>query len=284
MTSVIPDLAGVLVVLGGILGLIIGSFLNVVVWRLPRGESLSHPGSACPNCGHAIRWWDNIPVVSWVLLRAKCRDCGVAISARYPAVEIATGGAFAIVVAWRLAVDANWLESGASFFSAVSSLAAFLYLAAISVALAIIDLESHKLPNRIVLPAYGVAIVLLSAASLLAGNFDSLLHGAIGLAVMFAAYFAMALVYPGGMGFGDVKLAGVLGLYLGWTSWAALAVGAFAAFVLGAAFSVVLLILRRANRKSGIPFGPWMLLGCWVGLLVGGPLAAAYLSLFELGM
>jgi len=284
MTSVIPDLADVLVILCGILGLIIGSFLNVVVWRLPRGESLSHPGSACPNCGHAIRWWDNIPVLSWVLLRAKCRDCGVAISARYPAVEIATGGAFAIVVAWRLTVDANWLESGASFFSAVSSLAAFLYLAAISVALAIIDLENHKLPNRIVLPAYGVAIVLLSAASLLAGNFDSLLRGAIGLAVMFAAYFAMALVYPGGMGFGDVKLAGVLGLYLGWTSWAALAVGAFAAFVLGAAFSVVLLILRRANRKSGIPFGPWMLLGCWVGLLVGGPLAAAYLSLFELGM
>jgi len=284
MTILYPELTGVLVVIGGVFGLIIGSFLNVVIWRMPRGESLSHPGSACPSCGHSIRWWDNIPVLSWLLLRAKCRDCGVAISARYPAIELGTGAAFAIVVAWRLAVDANWFESGAKFFAAIIALVAFLYLAAISIALAIIDLETHKLPNRIVLPAYGVSIVLLAAASLLAGDLDSLLRGAIGLAVLFAAYFVMALVYPGGMGFGDVKLVGVLGLYLGWTSWAALAVGAFAAFLLGAVFSAVLLILRRANRKSGIPFGPWMLLGCWVGLLVGGPLAAAYLSLFELGM
>lgn len=271
----------------GLLGLLIGSFLNVVVWRLPRGESLSHPGSHCPQCGHAIRWWDNVPVVSWAVLRGRCRDCSEPISTRYPLVELATGFFFAGVALWVLrSADAS--GSGLSQISdgelaALSlTLLAFLYLAAITVALALIDLETHTLPNKVVLPAYIVAGALLAAASILVGDWAQLLRAAIAMAAMFIAYLVMAIAYPGGMGFGDVKLAGVLGLYLGWLGWGSLLIGAFAAFVLGGLFSVILLALRKATRKSGIPFGPWMLVGAWVGIFLGEFLWQSYLSLFGL--
>lgn len=275
-----PALTIVLVILAGWLGLLTGSFLNVVVWRLPRGESLVHPGSACPNCGHAIRWWDNVPVVSWLVLRGRCRDCGVPISRRYPLVELATGILFAGTAWWLLSTLATSLP----FVSFVLASAAYLYLAAISVALALIDVDTHKLPNVIVVPAYVVGAVLLGAASILAGDGEALVRAAIGMAVLFVAYLVMALVKPGGMGLGDVKLAGVLGLFLAWLGWGALAVGAFAAFVLGGAYSVVLLLLRKVDRKGGIPFGPWMLLGAWVGLFAGATILDGYLALFGLGI
>ena len=280
MTQVPQELVVALVVLAGILGTIIGSFLNVVVWRLPRGESLSHPASACPKCGHPIRWWDNIPVVSWIVLRGKCRDCGEPISTRYPAVEAFTGIFFA-GVAWWIASGALGLESG---IATILAAAAFLYLAAISVALTLIDLDVHRLPNKIVLPAYGVGFVLLGSASVVEGDWGQLLTAVIGAAILYVAYFLMALAYPAGMGFGDVKLAGVLGLYLAWLGWGELAVGAFAAFVLGGIFSLVLLIARRVSRKSGIPFGPWMLAGAWLGTFAGGIISERYLALFGLGM
>ncbi|TQL41918.1 leader peptidase (prepilin peptidase)/N-methyltransferase [Homoserinimonas aerilata] len=270
------------VIIVGILGLLIGSFLNVVVWRLPRGESLSHPRSACPKCGHPIRWWDNIPVVSWLVLRGRCRDCGEPISPRYPLVELATGLLFAGVAAWLLlgdAADGGLLVMAPGILaSTLLGLAAFLYLAAISVALALIDLDTHTLPNKIVLPGYIIGGALLAASSVLAGDWDALIRAGIAMAAMFVAYLVMALAWPGGMGLGDVKLAGVLGIYLGWLGWGALLVGAFAAFVLGGIFSAVLLALRRANRKSGIPFGPWMLLGAWVGIFMGELLWQGYLS------
>jgi len=280
MTQVPQELVVALVVLAGILGTIIGSFLNVVVWRLPRGESLSHPASACPKCSHPIRWWDNIPVVSWLVLRGKCRDCGEPISTRYPAVEAFTGIFFA-GVAWWIASGALGLESG---IATIIATVAFLYLAAISVALTLIDLDVHRLPNKIVLPAYAVGFVLLGSASAVEGDWAQLLTAAIGAAILFVAYFLMALAYPAGMGFGDVKLAGVLGLYLAWLGWGQLAVGAFAAFVLGGIFSLVLLLARKVSRKSGIPFGPWMLAGAWLGTFAGGIISERYLALFGLGM
>lgn len=275
-----PALLVVLVVLAGVLGTIVGSFLNVVVWRLPRGESLSHPGSACPRCGHPIRWWDNVPVLSWLVLRGRCRDCSEPIAIRYPLVELGTGIAFAGVFWWLLATQASTAPLAAFVLVSV----AFLYLAAISIALGLIDLDTHKLPNAIVLPSYIVGIVLFSAASIVSGRADALLGAAIGMAAMFVGYLVMALVYPAGMGLGDVKLAGVLGLYLGWLGWGAVVVGAFAAFVLGGLYAVVLLVLRRVNRKSGIPFGPWMLLGAWVGVFAGETIARGYLALFGLGI
>ena len=270
----------VLVVLAGLFGLIIGSFLNVVVWRLPRGESLSHPGSACPHCGHPIRWWDNIPLISWLVLRGRCRDCSGPIATRYPLVELGTGLSFAGVSWWLLVTQATELPVAAFVLVAI----AYLYLAAISVALALIDLDTHKLPNALVLPSYVVGAVLFGAAAIVSGDLGSLVGAALGMTVMFAAYLIMAFVYPAGMGLGDVKLAGVLGLYLGWLGWGAVAVGAFAAFVLGGLYSIVLLALRRANRKSGIPFGPWMLIGAWVGVCAGETIARGYLALFGLGI
>jgi leader peptidase (prepilin peptidase) / N-methyltransferase len=150
------------------------------------------------------------------------------------------------------------------------------------VVLALIDLDTHTLPNRIVLPSYVVGVVLLGAASVSSGDYPALLRAGIGMAALWLAYLAMALAYPGGMGFGDVKLAGVLGLYLAWVGWGALAVGAFAAFLLGGLFSIGLIIARKAGRKSGIPFGPWMLAGAWVGIFFGESIASGYLALVGL--
>ena len=162
------------------------------------------------------------------------------------------------------------------------ALIAYLYLAAVSVVLALIDIDTHTLPNRIVIPGYAVGAVLLGASGLLAGDFGALASAAIGAAAMFLLYFVLVLAYPRGMGMGDVKLAGVLGLFLGYLGWGPLVVGAFAAFLLGGLFSIGLLITRKAGRKSGIPFGPWMLAGAWVGIFFGKELAVGYLRLVGL--
>jgi len=258
---------GALIAIVAVLGLMIGSFLNVVVWRVPRGESVVHPPSACPRCGHGIRPYDNLPVVSWLVLRGKCRDCGNHISVRYPLVEASTGALFALAAAWT---GVSW------------ELPALLYLVAISVALALIDIDTKRLPDAIVLPSYLVGAALLALASWNPGgtsDWSALVRALIGCATLFAIYFVLILIYPAGMGFGDVKLAGVLGLYLGWYGWAALAVGWFAAFVLGGLFAIGLLILGKARRRSGIPFGPWMLVGAFVGIVCGQAIGDWYAGL-----
>lgn len=274
----IPGVLWSFLLLGGILGLAVGSFLNVVAYRLPIGGSLVSPPSACPGCGSAIRPYDNIPVVSWLVLRGRCRDCREPISWRYPAIEAATGVLFVVV-----AVAFFPEFSRHAPVPAALTLIAFLYLAAISVALAVIDIDTHTLPNRIVLPAYGVGGALLGTALILEGEWSRLVSAGVGCGAAFLFYLILALARPGGMGFGDVKLAGVLGLYLGSLGWAQLAIGLFAAFVLGGVFGIVLTATRRATRRSGIPFGPWMLAGAWVGILAGGPLWAAYLTVIGLG-
>ncbi|NIJ05295.1 prepilin peptidase [Frigoribacterium faeni] len=267
-------------VTAGGLGLLIGSFLNVVVYRVPAGMSISSPPSACPGCHAPIKAYDNVPVLSWLALRGRCRSCRTAISARYPVVELATGGFFALVAAVVWPWTAVPTEA-APLVAALLELVAFLWLAGASVALAIIDVEHHRLPDAIVLPSYAVGLVLLGASSALSGEWDALLRGVVGMAALFLFYLALALVKPGAMGLGDVKLAGVLGLWLGWLGWGELVVGAFAAFLLGGLFSIVLLATRRAQRTGGIPFGPWMLAGAWAGVLVGGMVAASYLQLLS---
>jgi leader peptidase (prepilin peptidase) / N-methyltransferase len=266
---------------GGIFGLLIGSFLNVVAYRVPAGRSVVSPPSACPDCGNEIRPYDNVPVLSWLVLRGKCRDCRRPISVRYPLVEAATGVFFACV-ALAFLPDLLRASGAAGAIAAALQLVAFLYLGAISVALALIDLDTHTLPNKIVLPSYAVGLVLLGAAALIGGHPGQLLSGLIGMAALFVAYLLLALVYPGGMGFGDVKLAGVLGLYLGYLGLGPAIIGSFAAFVLGGLFGIVLLVIRRAKRKTGIPFGPWMLAGAWIGIFWGHALWTAYLALFGL--
>ena len=271
----------ILVALVGVTGLAIGSFLNVVVYRVPAGMSVVHPRSACPNCGHEISARENVPVVSWLALRGKCSECAQPISKRYPLVELAGAAAFIIVGIWSAPQFAAATTVPVTI-AAVLHLVAFLYLAAISLALAIIDIETHRLPNVIVLPGYAVGVALLGTAALLQGDFVGLVRMAVGAGILFIFYFVLAIISPRGMGMGDVKLAGVLGLFLGSLGWGQLAVGAGAAFVLGGLFSVILLVTKRAGRKSGIPFGPWMLLGAWVGVFAGQAIAGSYLSIVGL--
>lgn len=254
-------MTALLVAGSAVVGLLIGSFLNVVIWRVPQGMSVVRPPSHCPACGAGVRPRDNVPVVSWLLLRGQCRDCGASISGRYPLVEVATGAVFAVLAA-RLGPD--------------PALPAFLYLGAIGVALWMIDLDVKRLPNSIVLPSYLVAAGLLAVAAVVTGEWGDLLRALLGMTALYGFYFLLALVYPAGMGFGDVKLAGVLGLYLGWLGWAEVVTGGFLGFLFGGVVGLALMALGRAGRKSQIPFGPFMLAGALVAILWGGVLADLY--------
>lgn len=244
-----------------VLGLVVGSFLNVVAWRLPRGESVVSPGSHCPACGAPVRARDNVPVLGWVLLRGRCRDCGSPISVRYPAVELVTAVVFGLL-AWRIGLEAE--------------LPAFLYLGGVGIALALIDLDVKRLPNSLTLPSYAVGAALLGVAAVASSDAMSYVRALLGMLTLFAFYFLLAFIYPAGMGFGDVKLAGVLGLYLGWLGWGVLAVGGFLGFLLGGLVGGALMLANRAGRKTAIPFGPFMLMGALLGILWGHGIAAAY--------
>jgi len=274
VTLVVPILVGVL-------GASIGSFLNVVIHRVPRGLSVVSPPSACPACGTRIRATDNIPVLSWLLLRGRCRACREPFSVRYAVIELVTALAFAGLAALA-APDIFTAPTAALAAAAVLELIALLWFAGIGIALAAIDLDTHRLPDAIVLPSYGVLAALLGGAALLAGDGEAAARAAAGAGILFALYLLLALISPRGMGMGDVKLSGVIGLVLGWVGWSALAVGALAAFLLGGLVGLALIVLGRARRSTGIPFGPWMLGGAWVGILLGDPIARAYLALFGL--
>lgn len=209
---------------------------------------------------------DNIPIVSWLALRGACRSCKAPISWRYPLVESGTAGAFVAVV--LLFPDDPWAWP------------AWWYFAAVCIALVVIDLEVMRLPNAIVMPSYVVGGVLIALAIALGstGLDDGIraLVGAIGLALL---YGVLAVVKPGGMGWGDVKLAGVLGGYLGWLGTGPLVAGGFAAFLFGGVWSIGLLAARGATRKSRIPFGPWMIIGAAVAVVWGESVWRTYTSL-----
>ncbi|HEX8066506.1 MAG TPA: prepilin peptidase [Thermoleophilaceae bacterium] len=235
------------------LGLVIGSFLNVVAHRVPRGESLVSPPSHCPGCGVAIKPWDNVPVLSWLLLRGRCRGCGVKISARYPLIELVTGLVFGAIVL------ANGLDA---------DLAYELPFAAMLIAVAGIDLEHKIVPNKILLP---MAVWGVGASAVV--RLDALPGLLIAGAAAFAFLLVAALIHPAGMGMGDVKLAGVMGLYLGSAVAPALLVG----FLSGALVGVGILLKHgSAGRKRGVPFAPFLALGGLVGLLVGSELVHLY--------
>lgn len=275
-------MTAVLATFVGVAGLSIGSFLNVVVYRVPLGLSIVRPASACPGCGSAIRARDNVPVLSWLLLGRRCRDCRTSISARYPLVELLTGVAF-IAVALLFAPQIASAHGPAAIVGASLELVAFLVLAGISIALSAIDLELRRLPNQIVLFGLIAGVVLLVPAILLAGEPELLISAAIGAAGSFLFYLLLAVVGRGGMGMGDVKLAGVLGLYLGALGWAQLAVGVLAAFAVGAIAGAIILVIRRSVKDRSLPFGPWMFVGAWIGIVGGEQIAAGYLQLVGLG-
>jgi len=247
-----------------VLGLVVGSFLNVVIHRVPRGESLVAPPSHCPSCNSPIRNRHNVPVLGWLVLRGRCADCRAPISVRYPLVEFATGALF-VALTVRLAQ-----------LHLLGALPAYLYFAAIGVALALIDLDVRRLPNAIVLPSYPVLAALIVASGLVQRDGWSIARAAIGAAALFGFYFALAFAYPAGMGFGDVKLAGLLGLVLAYLSWAALVIGAFAGFLLGAVVGVAVMASGRGNRKTALPFGPFMIIGALVAIFAAASLASVY--------
>lgn len=243
-----------------------------MIHRVPRGESIVSPPSTCPKCGHQVRNRHNIPVLGWLILHGRCADCGEPISARYPIVELGTGVLFAVVA---LRVSTSSTSEGAGTAGGWVLLAAYLFFAAISVALAGIDLDVRRLPDVIVLPSYPVLGALLA----LDGHPHALVRAVIGAAGLFAFYFVIAFAAPGAMGFGDVKVAGLIGAMTAYLSWGTLLAGAFGGFLFGALTGVLLMAAKRAGRKSALPFGPFMLLGAWAAILGAGHLGDAYLSL-----
>ncbi len=246
-----------------LVGLLIGSFLNVVIARVPAGESVVHPRSRCPRCGVEIAARDNVPVLSWLVLRGRCRHCAEPISVRYPVVEV-THAALWLVMLWRFGW--SW------------ELPAYLYFASVGIALAAIDLDTKRLPNALTLPSYVVLGVLLLVPAVADGDWSGYLRSWLAALALFAFYFLLAVIYPAGMGFGDVKLAGVLGLVLGWLSWSVLVVGGFLGFLLGGVVGGGLMLVRKAGRKSKIPFGPFMLAGALLAILWGGQVWDVYLD------
>jgi leader peptidase (prepilin peptidase)/N-methyltransferase len=246
------------VVLAALFGAIIGSFLNVVVYRLPRGESLSTPGSHCPSCDVPIKAYDNVPVLAWLWLRGRCRSCGEPISPRYPLVEAAT----AVLCAGAVASQHN---TGRALLGFV--------LVLVLVPIALIDLDHQIIPNRITAPAAVLALVIGTALDP-GGEVERLIAGAAAGGFLLLALLA----YPRGMGMGDVKLAAVLGLFLGRAVGPAMLVALVAGVIVGVA--VIQRLGVEAGRKTKVPFGPFLALGGVVGIYAGNAIVSAYLSSF----
>jgi leader peptidase (prepilin peptidase) / N-methyltransferase len=241
------------IALAAVIGAIVGSFLNVVVWRLPRGESLVKPRSRCPACDKPIAPYDNVPIVSWLLLQGRCRNCGARISPRYPLIELITAAAFAGVVAVRGFDEGLVLE---------------LPFVAALIALAGIDYDHKLLPNRIVYPmaAYGVVATLLV-------DTDDLVENLIAGGGAFLFLMLAVLAYPRGMGMGDVKLAGAMGLYLGLSVIPAM----LTAFLTGSIVGLAIIAREgAAGRKKAVPFGVFLALGGIVAVLAGPELIELY--------
>jgi leader peptidase (prepilin peptidase) / N-methyltransferase len=246
------------IVLAAVGGLIVGSFLNVVAHRLPRGESLVKPRSRCPQCGTQLRPIDNVPVISWLALRGRCHHCGAPISARYPAVELVTAALYVAVVASQ--DDAVRIVLG-------------LLLVTVLVPITLIDLDHRIIPNKITGPAAVAALIAIAAL-----DTDFLLEAVIGGLAGGGFFFIAAVLYPRGMGMGDVKLAGVLGVYLGRAVAPAILIALIAGVMVGAA-----IIARKGakeGRKTAVPFGPFLALGGIVAFFVGEDLVDAYLDTF----
>jgi len=254
-----PD--AVLLLYALVLGLCVGSFLNVVIYRLPLGQSLVSPGSRCTKCGYHLRWYDNVPVLSWALLGGRCRQCRTAISIQYPVVEIVTGLLFVLVV---------WLTPVGPL------LVSRLILVAILVALFGIDLEHQILPNVITLP--GIVIGLMFSAIAPPGWQDALLGALLGGGVLYgvaAAYYAVRR--EEGLGMGDVKMLAMIGAFLGWQAvLVTLVLSSFS----GAAIGMALIAAQRGGMKLALPFGTFLAVGALAAMLVGEPLVAWYAGFF----
>jgi len=251
-----------------VFGLAFGSFANVVIHRVPAKRSIVSPPSACPACDSPIAARDNIPVVSWLLLRGRCRACRHPIAARYLMVELGVAVLFALV-GWR--VGATWALPG------------YLVFAWTLVVVAVIDGETRKIPNRLIYPLTPALLGLLVAAGLLTGEPGWALRALLGGIAAFAVLLGIALISPRGMGMGDVKLAAFIGIGLGYLSWGHVLLGIFGGFLVGGVVAILLLGSGRRGRKDMLPFGPYLAISALLSLLVGEALIAGYQRLVGLG-
>jgi leader peptidase (prepilin peptidase)/N-methyltransferase len=252
---------GATLAVAGLYGAIIGSFLNVVIYRLPLDQSLVKPRSRCRNCGYSLRWFDNIPVLSWLLLRGRCRQCGSGVSWQYPLVELVTAVLFVLVV---------WLTPFGPL------LAARLLLVCILIVLFGIDLEHQILPNSITLP--GIAIGLLFSLIAPPGWRDALIGVLVGGGILYAIAWGYYLWRrEEGMGMGDVKMLAMLGAFLGWKAvLVTLVLSSFA----GAFIGLAMMAVQRGDMKYALPFGTFLALGAVAAMFVGDPLIAWYAGFF----
>ena len=252
---------GATLAVAGLYGAIIGSFLNVVIYRLPLGQSLVSPPSRCRKCGYSLRWFDNIPVVSWLLLRGRCRQCGVGVSWQYPLVELITSALFVLVV---------WLTPMGPL------VASRLMLVCMLIALFGIDLEHQILPNSITLP--GIVIGLLFSLIAPPGIKDALIGVAIGGGMLYAVAYGYYL-WRGedGMGMGDVKMLAMLGAFLGWK---AVLVTLILASFAGAFVGLGMMSLQKGGMRYALPFGTFLALGAVAAMFAGDQLIAWYAEFF----
>ena len=260
-----------LVVVLALIGLLVGSFLNVVIVRVPDGRSVVRPKSACPHCGAFISPRDNVPVVSWLMLRGRCRTCRAPIPVQYPLVEAGNAVLWAMLGAWA------GVEVGR-----LALLPLLLVLASAGLALAVIDARHHRLPSAIVMPLWPITILGLGLAAWLGGSaaWTSALVGALAWVVVLGGIWAAT--GGRGMGLGDVKLAPVLGAVLGWLGIGVALFGLLTAFAIGAVVGLVALASRHRQWSSRIAFGPFLLIGALVAVFVGAPVVAWYLRVIGL--
>jgi leader peptidase (prepilin peptidase)/N-methyltransferase len=254
-----------LILAAAVLGLVVGSFTNVLIARVPAGEQWIRGSSRCPRCRHDLAWYDNIPVISWLVLSRRCRHCGRPISGRYPAVE--------------LLVALLWVAVAAEFGASLLSLA-LAYLACITVALVFIDLDVQRLPDSLVLPSSVIVAALLVGDAAATGEWSSLARAAAGIGIMGGFYGLVWMVYPSGLGRGDVTTAGLAGMALGYLGWSELAVGAILGPIVGGLAVAVGLASGALTRKSRVPYGPALLMGLWLGVLAGSVIGDWYVALF----
>jgi leader peptidase (prepilin peptidase)/N-methyltransferase len=244
-----------------VLGLAVGSFLNVVIYRVPLEQSVVRPRSRCPKCGTQIAERDNIPVVSWLLLGGKCRTCEAPISSRYPLVELLTAALFAGVGA---RFGADW------------ALPAYLVFVAGMIALAFTDLDHYLLPKRIVYPVLFAEAGLLTLAAVATGRWHHFFVAIISAAASFAVFFVINLINPRWLAFGDVRLSPLIGLALGWLGGGYVPLGFLAANLLGAIIGVALIATKRIGRKTPIPYGVFLAVGAFVAIYAGSPILQWY--------
>jgi leader peptidase (prepilin peptidase) / N-methyltransferase len=238
----------------GLFGLVFGSFLNVVVYRVPQKISIVSPPSACPHCHHEIRRSDNVPVVSWIWLRGRCRDCAGPISIRYPLVEAATGALFA---------------GAAVRLGEVWVLPAYCALLAGILALALIDLDTLTLPRSVVWVHLAIVATLLTGSTAITGHWRDLVVGALCGAAWSGLYLGLHLISPRAIGFGDVRLALVLGLSLGYLDLAYPGLGFLAANVVGVMVTGALITTKRIERSQPVPYGVFLAVGTAIAFFAG---------------